>query len=108
MGKLVLAKHIQWKVTHGYHDIWLQSVCYTGVRSDPELRGVIPNAFDHIFTHILRTENEQFLVRASYLEIYQVQYIIVFLWLEIGKLTPKELYILIQQSSYLVVFAYSN
>lgn len=42
-----------------------------GVRSDPELRGVIPNAFDHIFTHIQRTENEQFLVRASYLEIYQ-------------------------------------
>ena len=46
--------------------------CTAGVRSDPELRGVIPNAFDHIFTHIQRTENEQFLVRASYLEIYQV------------------------------------
>ena len=48
------------------------NLCATGVRSDPELRGVIPNAFDHIFTHIQRTENEQFLVRASYLEIYQV------------------------------------
>ncbi|XP_070565590.1 kinesin-II 95 kDa subunit-like [Ptychodera flava] len=42
-----------------------------GVRSDPELRGVIPNSFDHIFTHISRSENQQFLVRASYLEIYQ-------------------------------------
>ena len=43
-----------------------------GVRSDPELRGVIPNSFDHIFTHISRTHDQQFLIRASYLEIYQV------------------------------------
>ena len=44
----------------------------SGVRSDPELRGVIPNSFDHIFTHISRTHDQQFLIRASYLEIYQV------------------------------------
>lgn len=43
-----------------------------GVRSDPILRGVIPNSFEHIFTHIARTQNQQYLVRASYLEIYQV------------------------------------
>eukprot|EP00794_Sanderia_malayensis_P017022 gene17022-18736_t len=42
-----------------------------GVRGDPDLRGVIPNSFDHIFTHISRTHDQQFLVRASYLEIYQ-------------------------------------
>lgn len=42
-----------------------------GVRSDPILRGVIPNSFEHIFTHIARTQNQQYLVRASYLEIYQ-------------------------------------
>eukprot|EP00112_Aurelia_sp_Birch-Aquarium-sp1_P008558 Seg1946.8 transcript_id=Seg1946.8/GoldUCD/mRNA.D3Y31 product="Kinesin-like protein KIF3B" protein_id=Seg1946.8/GoldUCD/D3Y31 len=42
-----------------------------GVRSDLELRGVIPNSFDHIFTHISRTHDQQYLVRASYLEIYQ-------------------------------------
>nr|prf kinesin-related protein [Strongylocentrotus purpuratus] len=42
-----------------------------GVRSNPELRGVIPNSFEHIFTHIARTQSQQFLVRASYLEIYQ-------------------------------------
>ena len=41
------------------------------VRSNPELRGVIPNSFDHIFNHIARSTNTQFLVRASYLEIYQ-------------------------------------
>lgn len=42
-----------------------------GVRTDPDLRGVIPNSFEHIFTHIARTQNQQYLVRASYLEIYQ-------------------------------------
>ncbi|XP_020846389.1 kinesin-like protein KIF3B [Phascolarctos cinereus] len=42
-----------------------------GVRGDAEKRGVIPNSFDHIFTHISRSQNQQYLVRASYLEIYQ-------------------------------------
>ena len=32
---------------------------------------MIPNSFEHIFTHIDRTENEKYLVRVSYLEIYQ-------------------------------------
>lgn len=36
----------------------------------PEQRGVIPNSFEHIFTHISRTEDEHYLIRASYLEIY--------------------------------------
>ncbi len=43
-----------------------------GVRSNKELRGVIPNSFDHIFTHISRSSDQQYLVRAQYLEIYQV------------------------------------
>ncbi|XP_061758954.1 kinesin-like protein KIF3B [Nerophis ophidion] len=42
-----------------------------GVRNNSERRGVIPNSFDHIFTHISRSQNQQYLVRASYLEIYQ-------------------------------------
>ncbi|XP_026174565.1 kinesin-like protein KIF3C [Mastacembelus armatus] len=43
-----------------------------GVWMDPEKRGVIPNAFDHIFTHISRSQSDkQYLVRASYLEIYR-------------------------------------
>lgn len=42
-----------------------------GVRNDPDRRGVIPNSFEHIFTHISRSQNQQYLVRASYLEIYQ-------------------------------------
>lgn len=42
-----------------------------GTWVEPELRGVIPNAFEHIFTHISRSQNQQYLVRASYLEIYQ-------------------------------------
>ncbi|XP_057714642.1 kinesin-like protein KIF3C [Corythoichthys intestinalis] len=42
-----------------------------GVPADPEKRGVIPNAFHHIFAHISRTRGEKYLVRSSYLEIYQ-------------------------------------
>ncbi|XP_067121454.1 kinesin-II 95 kDa subunit-like isoform X2 [Centruroides vittatus] len=42
-----------------------------GVRNDPERRGVIPNSFEHIFNHIARSQNQQYLVRASFLEIYQ-------------------------------------
>ncbi|XP_072533765.1 kinesin-like protein KIF3C [Salminus brasiliensis] len=38
---------------------------------DAERRGIIPNSFEHIFTHISRSQNQQYLVRASYLEIYQ-------------------------------------
>ncbi|XP_068928112.1 kinesin-like protein KIF3C [Petaurus breviceps papuanus] len=42
-----------------------------GTWAEPEQRGVIPSAFEHIFTHISRSQNQQYLVRASYLEIYQ-------------------------------------
>lgn len=42
-----------------------------GVRDPPELRGIIPNAFQHIFDKVaVAEEHQQFLVRASYLEIY--------------------------------------
>ena len=34
------------------------------------MRGVIPNSFEHIFQHISRSQDQQYLVRASYLEIY--------------------------------------
>ncbi|NXG56377.1 KIF3C protein, partial [Hemiprocne comata] len=42
-----------------------------GVWAEPEKRGIIPISFEHIFTHISRSQNQQYLVRASYLEIYQ-------------------------------------
>ncbi|CAF1319830.1 unnamed protein product [Adineta ricciae] len=41
-----------------------------GIRSKPELRGIIPSSFAHIFDAISHTTSRQFLVRASYLEIY--------------------------------------
>ena len=44
-----------------------------GVYDDVELRGIIPNAFHHIFHHIDDDSdgaNRQYLVTASYLEIY--------------------------------------
>lgn len=42
-----------------------------GTKNDAERRGIIPRSFEHIFNHIGRSKNMQYLVRASYLEIYQ-------------------------------------
>ncbi|KJH48031.1 kinesin motor domain protein [Dictyocaulus viviparus] len=42
-----------------------------GIPSISDERGVIYNCFEHIFQHIARSRNQQYLVRASYLEIYQ-------------------------------------
>ena len=36
----------------------------------PELQGIIPNAFEYIFSAIQDSANMQYLVRASFLEIY--------------------------------------
>ena len=36
----------------------------------PNLRGIIPNSFQHIFEYVAGARDKQFLVRASYLEIY--------------------------------------
>ncbi|XP_066462389.1 kinesin-like protein KIF17 isoform X2 [Eleutherodactylus coqui] len=41
-----------------------------GVSDPPAQRGVIPRAFEHVFESIQCAENTKFLVRASYLEIY--------------------------------------
>ena len=42
-----------------------------GDREVSHLQGIIPNSFAHIFGHIAKSEGEnQFLVRVSYLEIY--------------------------------------
>ena len=42
-----------------------------GVADDPNLRGIIPNCFAHIFGFIdEQQEGMTFLVRCSYLEIY--------------------------------------
>ena len=44
------------------------------MEGDPDnvdLRGIIPNSFQHIFDHVsLKESNEKYLVRASYFEIY--------------------------------------
>ncbi|XP_015191311.1 PREDICTED: kinesin-like protein KIF3B [Polistes dominula] len=42
-----------------------------GSKMEHDKRGIIPRSFEHIFNHIGRSENMQYLVRASYLEIYQ-------------------------------------
>lgn len=45
-----------------------------GIRSKEDLRGIIPSSFAHIFDSINQTKSRQFLVRASYLEIYNVRF----------------------------------
>ncbi|XP_005108306.1 kinesin-like protein KIF3B [Aplysia californica] len=42
-----------------------------GSKASKEEWGVIPNSFEQIFQHISQSQNQQYLVRASYLEIYQ-------------------------------------
>jgi len=43
-----------------------------GIPNDPNLRGIIPNCFAHIFGFIDEMNSQmKFLVRCSYLEIYQ-------------------------------------
>jgi hypothetical protein len=61
-----------------------------GIRDVPDLRGIIPNAFQHIFDSVkIAGAETQFLVRASYLEIYNED-IIDLLNPGAGKLDLKE------------------
>lgn len=41
-----------------------------GTRESAEQKGIIPRAFEQIWSHINRTQNMNFLVAVSYLEIY--------------------------------------
>ena len=63
-------RFIKRKIKRREHGPDLPSILQ-GLKDDPDLRGVIPNSFAHIFSHISRSQEQQYLVRASYLEIYQ-------------------------------------
>lgn len=41
-----------------------------GIRGDQDQKGIIPRAFEQIWSHINRAQNQNFLVAVSYLEIY--------------------------------------
>lgn len=41
-----------------------------GTRESPEQKGIVPRTFEQIWSHINRTQNMNFLVAVSYLEIY--------------------------------------
>eukprot|EP01035_Chromulina_nebulosa_P020737 gene20737-26888_t len=47
-----------------------KSFTMQGIIENEELRGVTPNAFSHIFEYIKATKHVKFLIRCSYLEIY--------------------------------------
>ncbi|KAI4504428.1 hypothetical protein M0802_000899 [Mischocyttarus mexicanus] len=73
------ARPIVDKVLQGYNGTILaygqtgtgKTYTMSGAKTPPQLRGVIPNTFAHIFGHIAKAdENKKFLVRATYLEIY--------------------------------------
>ena len=42
----------------------------TGVPKDSKLKGIMPRSFEAIFQHIECDSSKEYLVRASYLEIY--------------------------------------
>ena len=46
-----------------------------GLKGDKSQKGIIPNAFDHIFGYFddSNNNNKKFLIRCSYLEIYNEQ-----------------------------------
>ena len=41
-----------------------------GDYKDPEVKGIIPRTFDHVITAIKTSEEKQYVVRASFIEIY--------------------------------------
>ncbi|KAI9187811.1 hypothetical protein H9P43_002202 [Blastocladiella emersonii ATCC 22665] len=47
-----------------------KSFSMQGIPDNPALRGIIPNAFNQIFAHITEAKDRKFLVRVSFLEIY--------------------------------------
>uniref|UniRef100_A0A182QMI4 Kinesin-like protein n=1 Tax=Anopheles farauti TaxID=69004 RepID=A0A182QMI4_9DIPT len=73
------ARPIVEKVLEGYNGTILaygqtgtgKTYTMSGNPESPQTKGIIPNTFAHIFGHIARgKENQKFLVRVSYMEIY--------------------------------------
>ncbi|TMW46324.1 hypothetical protein DOY81_008594 [Sarcophaga bullata] len=73
------ARPIVEKVLEGYNGTILaygqtgtgKTYTMSGYPESPQTKGIIPNAFAHIFGHIAKAkENQKFLVRVSYMEIY--------------------------------------
>lgn len=64
-----------------------------GPSSPPELKGVIPNSFTHIFDFVKASQGVEFLVRCSYLEIYNevVKYATVYIYLYIYCISDTKL-----------------
>ncbi len=92
------ARHIVDSVLEGYNGTIFaygqtgtgKTFSMEGIRDVPELRGIIPNAFEHVFNHIKSCGSSiQFLVRASYLELYNED-VIDLLNPKAGKLDIKE------------------
>ena len=79
-----------------------------GVRSQPELRGIIPSSFAHIFDSISHTTSRQFLVRASYLEIYNVNIDLFFKYLISKKNIFRKVFVIFYRKIKINVYNYKN
>ncbi len=79
-----------------------------GVRSQPELRGIIPSSFAHIFDSISHTTSRQFLVRASYLEIYNVNIDLFFKYLIYKRNIFRKVFVIFYQEIKINVYNYKN
>ena len=54
--------------------IWSSGYAFiSGSMTDPALRGVVPRSLEQIFQHIQCSVNQQYLVRLSYVQVYQVR-----------------------------------
>ena len=64
--------NIEWNIPPNFQTGTGKTFTMEGDRSVAELKGIIPNSFAHIFGHIFRKADSDlaFLVRVSYLEIY--------------------------------------
>eukprot|EP00981_Chlorochromonas_danica_P013799 scaffold6861_cov248-Ochromonas_danica.AAC.2 len=69
----ICASGVVESVLNGYNGTifaYGQTHTMEGRPDPPYLRGIIPNSFQHIFEYVSSAQDRQFLVRASYLEIY--------------------------------------
>jgi hypothetical protein len=71
-GKVRLSRRFERVGTHGSFLLcyFRQTHTMEGKPDPPNLRGIIPHSFYHIFESVNAAKNQQFLIRASYLEIY--------------------------------------
>ena len=62
-------------LSHSNYITEVKQLLLSGVKDNnyPELQGIIPRSAEHIFQHIAQSQDQQYLVYCSYVQIYQVR-----------------------------------